>query len=153
MRCRTFPTELGPAGIAVDTPEAICPPDAWAPERTDLPTTRLLHLRAIVERSVHRAFLTRWNAWATARDGVERATMEARFWERIVADHRALAPILGPVLADRAGLEGLGAAWARAERDEAPLADPTHGPPLDALRSEPGLVALLERLRAALAKM
>ena len=138
MRCRTFPTELTARGVAVDNPDAICPPGAWAPERTDLPMTRLVHLRATIERSVHRGFLSRWNAFAQASIERSRQDMEDRFWDALVATHMALERVLAPVFSDHAALARLGAAWFAADREEAPLADAVRGPGAVALRRDLG---------------
>ena len=102
LRCRTFPTELAPWGVEVETPEAICPPNAWSADRTDLATTRLVHLRARVELAVHHAFLAHWNAFAQALDGVEKSAVEGMFWDAIVAAHKAAFARLGADLADPA---------------------------------------------------
>lgn len=152
MRCRTFPTELGPAGVEVDTPEAICPPGAWTRDRTDLPTTRLLHLRAVVERSVHRAVLSIWNAKVAALDEAPpRPIAEARFWERLLVTHERVLPALAPLFASPAELGRLGDRWAEHDREEAPLADPLAGPALDDLSHARELAALVNAVRASLA--
>lgn len=59
--CRTFPTELTSLGVMVGNPEQICPPNAWSAARADLPGLRLLHAHAERERTLHRAFVARWN--------------------------------------------------------------------------------------------
>jgi len=114
LRCRTFPTELAPWGVEVETPEAICPPGAWTREGTDLEGTRRVHLRAWVELAVMRAFLGHWNAAAKAAIGLSRSEVEEIFWERLVAVHQAVARELGGRLGD-AGLTPAAAVEAVAE--------------------------------------
>ena len=62
MACRLFPSAMTPLGIFVDTPEAICPPNAFSQERSDLATLAVLHRRAALERDAFRLFLVAWNA-------------------------------------------------------------------------------------------
>lgn len=64
MVCRLFPSARTALGVFVATPEAICPPGAFAQERADLATLGLLYAIADDERAVHRAFVRRWNTRA-----------------------------------------------------------------------------------------
>jgi hypothetical protein len=141
MRCRTFPTELGPRGVEVDNPDAICPPEAWSLDRTDVPTTRLLHLRAGVERSVHRGFLGRWNALAQGDGERSRRAMEDVFWDHLVATHVALAEVVAPLFTSPEALAEAGGRWAALDREEAPLADAALGPTAATLRRDLGSLA------------
>lgn len=154
MRCRTFPTELGPLGVAVDNPDAICPPGAWSLDRTDAPTTRLLHLRAGIERSIHRGFLGRWNAIAQTASERHRQVMEDLFWDRIVATHIALAEVVAPLFSSRDALAEAGARWQALDREEAPLADAALGPTFATLRHELGELAdVVERVRERIGEL
>lgn len=62
MACRTFPSAMTSFGIIVATPEAICPPGAFAQERADLPALLAIHRIARLERDAFRAFAAHWNA-------------------------------------------------------------------------------------------
>ncbi|MCB9732039.1 MAG: YkgJ family cysteine cluster protein [Deltaproteobacteria bacterium] len=145
MLCRTFPTELTVAGVMVATPEAICPPNAWDIARTDLAGARQVHLRAAIERELHRAALARWNAAASEREAAPRDAVIAAFFawlERVTA---ALEAALAPHLATPAAVEA-------AARD---LDLPRDGDdrPADALGPSAGAdagPALVATLRAAL---
>jgi len=114
MRCRAFPTELTPAGVMVDTPEAICPPGAWTPARTDLPRTRLLHLRDAIERDLHRAFVARWNHRAGGE--TSRSAAEQRFLAAARGCFRALEAVMAPAWGEPSALDRLGSAWIAATR-------------------------------------
>lgn len=61
MACRTFPSARTSFGIIVATPEAICPPGAFAQERADLPALFALHRIAEHEREAFRVFVAHWN--------------------------------------------------------------------------------------------
>lgn len=67
MACRLFPSASTSFGIFVTTPEAICPPDAFAQERADLKTLGVLHRLAAQERAAFRWFAEGWNAQTPAR--------------------------------------------------------------------------------------
>lgn len=64
MACRLFPSAKTSLGIFVATPEAICPPNAFAQERADLTTLSLLHRVAAAEREAYHCFTASWNARA-----------------------------------------------------------------------------------------
>lgn len=64
MACRTFPSARTSFGVIVATPEAICPPGAFAQERADLPALIALHRIAEREREAFRVFAAHWNAQA-----------------------------------------------------------------------------------------
>lgn len=66
MVCRLFPSAMTPLGVFVDTPETICPPGAFAQERSDLATLTILHRLAALERDAFRVFLVAWNALASS---------------------------------------------------------------------------------------
>lgn len=61
MACRLFPSAMTPLGVFVATPEVICPPGAFAQERSDLATLTTLHRLARLERDAFRFFLAAWN--------------------------------------------------------------------------------------------
>lgn len=127
MLCRTFPTELTPAGVMVMTPEAICPPNAWEVARTDLAGARQVHLRAAIERDLHRAALQRWNAGAERREGAPRDAVTGAFFTWLAGVTGALEAALAPHLGSRAALE----ATARAldlPREDAELPSPRLAP-------------------------
>lgn len=72
MACRTFPSAMTSFGIIVDTPEAVCPPGAFAQERADLPTLLVLHRRSELERDAFRVFCATWNAQVAKHREVSR---------------------------------------------------------------------------------
>jgi Fe-S-cluster containining protein len=92
LACRLFPSDLTRFGVMVLTPEAICPPDAFAQERADLPTLHTLHLIARAERFAFRHFLATFNRLPLAGPDPSR---RARFFDALLAHTRALGPI-GP---------------------------------------------------------
>jgi len=83
--CRLFPSDLTRFGVMILTPENICPPDAFAPERTDLSTLHHLHLVARAERADFRFFLSGWNARATALVARPMPERRALFFEALLS--------------------------------------------------------------------
>jgi Fe-S-cluster containining protein len=71
MACRLFPSAMTSLGVFVATPEAICPPHAFAQERADLPTLTILHRLAATEREAFRFFAAGWNHQEKSRRALD----------------------------------------------------------------------------------
>lgn len=89
MTCRTFPSARTSFGVIVATPEAICPPGAFAQERADLPALIALHHIAEREREAFRVFAAQWNAQAPAHRALSRLRLAlVRFTRELdLAEH------------------------------------------------------------------
>jgi Fe-S-cluster containining protein len=89
--CRLFPSELTRFGVMVLTPESVCPPDAFAQERSDLSTLHALHLIAETERAAFRFFLLGWNVHATGLLSHPLVARRALFFEALLAFTSAIS--------------------------------------------------------------
>lgn len=89
--CRLFPSDLTAFGVMVGNPEGVCPPGAWAQERSDLRTLEALHHVALEERTRFRAFLAGWNASSGALAGRPHDERVAAFMEAALEVERRAA--------------------------------------------------------------